>query len=398
MKNFFIILFSMLIVFAYASADNAVSPLVTVFHNFYHVPEATVLYLISSCTFGIVLGTFIGPAFLERFTAPKVLVFSAIILSLSTIVFIRTNVFLSAVFFRFIFGFCCGLLNCIIWWVTFHGVSKKTMSLMIVMVVASRPIAMALGIPLVGIITSFASWQIAYTALIGLLLLSTGALYLLFQDKQNENRQDDKQKISLLKTYREIFKLPYSRKFYFGLLLNSFCYFGFYAFAGIWFLNHYDLNFLRTSFLFLLLGGIEVSASFIAAWAFKNFSYRTLFLTTSLSTVFLFPLFIYGYFSLTISVVIIMLFILTNRAVVFAMIRSLPIMFSSQKNKTPLGALVTLSMWTGFALVSGIQGKLIPHLGVNFVGTILFFALIFGVILMLIAQKKMVFFSIEKLK
>lgn len=398
MRNFLIVLFSTLIVFAYASADNAISPLVSIFQFFFQVPQATVLYLISSCTLGIVVGTFIGPTLVARYTAQKILLYSVITLSVSTLLFMSVPVFGAAVIFRFIFGVCCGFLNCIIWWITFHEVSGKTTDAMIIVTTASRPVAMCLGLPLVGLMTSLISWQVSYLLLIFILLLSAMVLFFYFNDaKTKETTKPAVKKLSFMKEYKAIFSLPHSVKFYFGLLMNSFCYFGFYAFSGIWFAEHYSLNFLQVSTLFLLLGGAEVAASFFASWIFRYFPYRKAFLVSALLAFIFFPLFIYGYFPLHVAVGFIMLFILFNRAIIFAMIRTLPAMFPAQGNKTSLGALITISIWFGFATISAVQAKLLASVGIHTVETILFLSLLLGTTLIYIAEKKTVFVTIDRI-
>lgn len=395
MKNFFIALSVTLIVFAYASADNAVSPLVSVFHGFFHVSEADVLYLISSCTFGIVLGSFIGPILVARYTGAKLLLFSAIVLSLSTISFITLNYFYAAIFFRFIFGLCCGFLAAIIWWITFHKVTGKASDFMVVITMTTRPLAMCLGIPLVGLITSMTSWQISYAFLVVLLLASS---FMLFFSLGKPDKQEITTKTSLIQEYKNIFGLKHSANFYFGVVLNSFTYFGFYAFAGIWFTQHYNLNFLQISTMFLLIGGAEVIINFISPYIYRNFNYRKAFFVMCVSAILVFALFIHAYFSLYVSLSLIILFILFNRAMIFAVIRTMPAAFPAHKNKTTLGSLITLSMWLGFAIVSGVQGKLLSRVNLDVVETLLIAILTIGMILIFITQKKLVFANVDRIK
>lgn len=398
MNPLYIALLVTLIVFGYASADNAVSPLVSVFQNFFHVPEANVLYLISSCTFGIVLGSLIGPIFVARYTAPKLLLFSAIVLSLSTAFFIIVDYFYAAIIFRFIFGLCCGFFAAVIWWITFHKVTGKASDIMVVVTLTTRPLAMCLGIPLVGFLTSITSWQISYAFLVAVLLVSSLLLFFALSKSDTYSHQEIIPATSFMQEYKNVFALSHSFKFYFGVLLNSFAYFGFYAFAGIWFTRHYNLNFLQISTMFLLIGGAEVAINFISPYIYRTFNYHKALLINCVSAIIVFALFIYAYFPLYASLLLILLFIMFNRALIFAILRTLPTAFSAHKNKTTLGSLITLSMWLGFALVSEVQGSMLSYVDINAVETMLFVILTFGTILIFMTQKKLTFATVDTIK
>lgn len=394
MKTIKIALLITLIVFAYCSADNAVSPLVSIFHLHFKVSEAAVLYLIASCTFGIVVGSLIGPVLVAKYTARKLMLFATLILALATIVFFSINSFPVAIISRLIFGICSGLLAAVIWWITFHGVTGKGIDIMLAVALTARPVAMSLGIPLVGLITAMTNWQIAYAFLVVILLVATFGLYCILEQPQNSKLQPP---TSLLIEYRDVFSLTHSINYYLGMTLNSIGYFGFYSLAGIWFSQHYHLSFLQIATMFLFIGGAEVIINFISPVIFRTFAFKQTIIIVCLGIPITYALFIYAQFSLYLALSFIILFIMLNRALVYACLRTLPVMFSTHQNKTTLGSLVTLSLWLGFAIASGLQGKLLANFSIQVVETMLLGMLILGTMLIFITQKQGLFKVITKI-
>lgn len=391
----FIIIFSGLLIFSFASADNAVSPLVGVFHGYYLVSMPTVLLLISSCTFGIVIGMLLGPIFIANLGASKTLISATILLSLSTLLFILTKQFNLAVLWRMMFGFFSGLLANVMWWLTFQYTKGKASDAMVVVMMTARPVALCLGIPLTGLIATHLNWQAAFGVFLVLTLLSGLVLYVF---SKKDKASHTKHISGLFREYSNVFKLSYSLWFYLGMFLNACGYFGFYAFAGIWFIKHYQLTLRQISTLFLFIGMGEIIINFISPWLYRKLVYKKLFTLICIANLIVFGLFINAQFRLLWTVLLIVLFIMLNRVFLFPVIRNIPVLFKTHENKATLGALITLSMWLGFAIVSWLQAKLLLIVGINFVGNLLLTLLGLGLLITYWVQKRMVFEKIQYIK
>jgi predicted MFS family arabinose efflux permease len=395
MRNIFIVSFSALLIFVFTAADNAVSPLVAVFGNFYHVPEPTVLYLISSCTFGIVLGILVGPILIAKYRVNILLILATLFMSIAIALFIATTSFTAAIIWRIMFGITSGCLASVIWWITFQGVSGKTTDAMVVVTLTARPAALCLGIPLAAITTSLINWQATYVIFLVLILVAGTAIFWCIKDLKAAKTSSS---TSIIEEYQSIFRVPAFFPLYIGILCNSCSYFGFYALAGIWFSSHYHLTFMQISSLFLFIGGAEILINFISPWLYRTFAYRSLFTCICAFNIVTYMFFVFGFFTLWFTMIWIMTFIMLNRILLFGIIRTLPMVFSIHTNQTTLGSLLTLTLWMGFALISSIQGKLLPIIGIQYIESLLLLTLIVGVSLIWLSHRKWVFQRITTIR
>jgi len=71
------VLLAFILIFAFSSVDNAVSPMVGRIAQTYGVGLEKVLWLISACTAGTVLGVFLGPWFTSRLKPGGLLLFTS---------------------------------------------------------------------------------------------------------------------------------------------------------------------------------------------------------------------------------------------------------------------------------------------------------------------------------
>lgn len=386
--EFILIIFSFLAIFSFATLDNAISPLVREFHQIYSVPMARVLQLISSCTFGIVLGTFIGPLLISHYQIKKLLIIYSILLVVSILGFIFTENFFCALILRFVFGFFVGLFASVLWWITYHGVkTKKALDHMLVVMMTARPIALSLGVPAVAYIAIFTTVGVPFI-LFSLTLFIAGITlsYSIVQEKLFSKREFRK----LIFEYIDIFRIPYSGWYYISIFLSSLGYFGFYSFGGIWFISHYNCNTKTISTMFFVIGLSEVIATFLSPKVINSFEYKKVVISIFALTAVFYAIFIGGFLPIHLAIPFIILFIVANKIHDFIVVRSLPIIFNLHENKATLGSLITLSAWFGFAVISGLQSTLLPKLGIIVVGYIMLLLLTASIWIAWIIQKKVV--------
>lgn len=386
MKNWTMIIFTAMLIFAFASADNAISPLVEKLHEFFLVPMPTILLLISSCTFGIVLGTFVGPVLIQN-RQRKWLLLAVLGVTLSTLFFTITKLFYLALLWRTLFGFACGILASIVWWLTFQVADSKTSDAMVVVTMTARPLALCIGVPIAGFLATKTNWQVAFWIFLLIMILS-GLILFSSTDKQAKNTIN---KQALLQEYRSVFRVQYSFRFYMGIVFNGMAYFGFYGLAGLWFIQQYKLKLDVIAMLFLVIGFSEVAVSFIAPWLYRKFRNKNLLAFISIIDVVSFGLFISGDLPLALAVAMIMVFIIANRIFLFPIVKSIPTVFVTHENKATLGSLVTLSLWFGFAIVSWLEAKMLMITGMGAVAFMLMLCLMLSVVVSFYVQKQAVF-------
>ena len=390
MKDRLLVICSFFVIFAFSSVDSAISPMVRELKDHFSIPMNEILWLISWCTLGIVLGVFIGPAVTSSFKILRVVGLAVFGLFLSLILFLFTSNFHLAIASRLVFGLSSGLLASCFWWITYYGVSKEYYQAMVAVLMSARPLATAIGVPMAGLIAAKYEWKWSFwifasmIAVFGLMLFFT-----LFGQKA-----EDSEKLSIKKLfsdYVKAFKIPHAKRYYLGLTINRMCYFGFYSFAGIWFIEYYALSLIEISSVLFFIGLGEAVVNFAVPSALRRFGHQRLFVGTIVLSGILFPILISGYFRLSIAVVLISIFMLLDRVYIMAAVVSIPQMFPQAQNKTVFGSLNTLTAWTGLTIISWLQGAYLQKLGLVPIQHFLTLAFIVGSILIYQVQKATVF-------
>ncbi|HPG57068.1 MAG TPA: MFS transporter [Candidatus Wallbacteria bacterium] len=389
-----IVIFSFALIFMFSSIDNSISPMVEILHKFYSVPMQSVILLISYCTFGIIAGVFVGPSMTSSFDAGKVVLASSLGMCVSLALFLLTADFYIAAACRFIFGLFLGVAASSMWWIAYYGVSKHYYPSMVVVLMAARPLALALGVPAAGFMASNYAWQWPFF-IFGALILYSGSV--LFGSIKDSN-EPPKQRLDFKKVftgYYDAFKVPYLPGFYLGLTLNRMCYFGFYSFMGLWFVRHYGVGVAVISKALLFIGLAETLVNFIVPRLIKIFGNKNLFTLSIISSGFVFAAFIGGRFSLVPTVSLIALFMVLDRLYMVTAVISIPEMFASASNKTIFGSLNTLTAWAGLAVISWVQGRFTEAMGLALIEYALLASFIAGSAMMYYVQHKTVF-SVKK--
>lgn len=379
MRNTLLILSCVFLTFAASSVDNAVSPIVALLHSFYSIPTSSVLLLITSCSLGIVVGNIVGPVLVAKYDISHLFLYTVIPLSIFLCLFTLMKSFNMAIISRGLFGLCFGIIASIIWWLTFEGTSGKTANAMITLNMTVRSAAICIGVPVAGFITFFASWKMAFLLFLLMILL---AIYPLYKRLDQIKHLQKKKKVTLLKEYKNVFSLPHSISFYLGTTLNSIAYFGFYAFAGIWFMTHYQLNLQQISTIFIFMGAAELMVNLFTIEIYKKFPYKKLFPVVSVLNILAFAFFIVGILPLYITLPLIIAFIMLNRIFLFAVLKSIGVIFAQYDNKATLGSLITVTSWGGFAMASWYQAKFLTFFGIKIIDISLIACLLFGIIIM----------------
>ncbi|HOX22505.1 MAG TPA: MFS transporter, partial [Elusimicrobiales bacterium] len=231
---------SFALIFAFSSVDHAIAPLVSVFADFFGRSQERALWLISSCTLGIVLGIIAGPAFLKSFSARALLNASCAVLAGALALFLISDNFRLSLLLRFVFGLGSGLLSTCMWWLTYEGLDKKYYSAMVTVLMAARPMAVAAGVPLAGLANAAFGWRAAF----GLFLALIAAGWAVFALRGPADPAEKKpfKPGGILSEYAHSLEQPHAKLFYGGLLVGKMCYFGMYSFIGIWLERRYALG------------------------------------------------------------------------------------------------------------------------------------------------------------
>lgn len=385
-----IVVLSFLLIFMFSSIDNSISPMVELLNKFYAVPMQSVILLISYCTFGIIAGVFVGPSLTASFDAGKVVLASAFGMALPLTFFLATGDFYAALACRAVFGFFLGIAASSMWWVAYYGVSKPYYPSMVVVLMAARPLALALGVPAAGFMAAASGWRLPY-AIFGILLLFSGVF--LFA-RIIDNGEPPKVKFNPVKIftgYSEAFGVKYLALFYAGFTLNRMCYFGFYSFMGLWFVKHYAITVVEISKALLFIGLAETLVNFIVPHLIKLFGNKNLFTISIVLSGIVFAAFIGGRFALVPAVALIALFMVLDRLYVVTAVMAIPEMFSGADNKTIFGSLNTLTAWAGLAVISWVQGRFTESLGLAVIENILLASFIAGSAVMYFVQHRTVF-------
>ncbi len=387
MREKLLVIASFLLVFSFSAVDSAISPMVEPLQSFFSVPSPQVLWLISTCTLGIAIGVFLGPTLTASFSNARLALISSVFLFFPLILFLLTKSFVFALLFRFFFGLGAGVIASVMWWITYYGVTEKYYPAMVTVLMASRPMAIALGVPLAGILAEKTSWQTPFGFFAGLILIS--ALCLVPSIKKEEKKKSFSLR-KLFEDYSGAFRVPYTRLYYLGLTINRCCYFGFYSLAGIWFARHYGLSTGSIGTLLLVVGLGEALVNFLVPLLLKRFGHEKVFGFGLLASFFFLLLFIGGRFPLPLTVLFLTFFVILDRVYGMAMILMVPRMFPSSENKTIFGSLTTLAAWLGLAAISFFEGKTLERLGLPGMEAVLLLCFVVGSILLAFVQFKTV--------
>jgi predicted MFS family arabinose efflux permease len=389
MKGWLVVAASFILIFAFASVDSSISPMVREIHLYYNVPLEKALWLISSSSIGIVMGVFLGPALTESFKVFKLIAFGVAGIAISLAAFLMSRDFYLSLFFRFVFGISTGLVAATMWWITYYGVSEKHYSAMVAVLMSARPLAIAIGVPFAGLVAAKADWRIPFWLFA--ILVVVGGAFLLLLSVFND---DKKQKITIKKIFNEYanaFRVPYSWPYYVGFTLNRMCYFGFYSLAGIWFIKNYNLSLEKISSALLFVGLGEALINFITPKLLRLFGHKFLFMASILLSAIVFYSFIGGNLPLKQSIALIALFVCLDRIYCMAAIITIPYMFPTAGNRTTFGSLNTLTAWLGLTFISWFEGEFIQTLGINAIQYILLACFIIGSAMLCYVQYKTVF-------
>ncbi len=231
---------------------------------------------------------------------------------------------------------------------------------MVAVLMSARPLATALGVPAAGLLAWRMSWQTPVWAIAGLTTLSGLVLFLFFPEG---TREASAPRSGILAPYARALAVPHALAYYLGTTVNRMAYFGFYAFCGIWFFEHYGLDLKNISLALLVIGLAEALVNFSTARIIRFCGHKPTFLVSLGLSALLLPAFIFGRLGLVPAVALITLFMLLDRIYSMALVISIPQMFPTTGDKTAFGSLNTLTAWGAMMLISWFQGQFLGTLG-----------------------------------
>ncbi|MEZ7890369.1 MAG: MFS transporter [Candidatus Wallbacteria bacterium] len=389
MREKLIVLLSFILIFSFSAVDNAIAPMVKTLHSYYSVDLEKVIWLISYCTFGILFGIVIGPAFIASFNAKKVIASAAIGMSAMLALFLLTPQFLGALLFRTLFGIFLGVAASSMWWITYYGVNKHYYQAMVIVLMSARPLALALGVPAAGLIAANYDWRYGFYLFLGLIALS--GLTLTFSLQGDSQAKEKFSPFKIITEYINAFKVKNLTKYYSGMVLNRMCYFGFYSFQGVWFIKHYNASLESISQALFFIGLAETAINFAAPALLKKIGAERLFTISIISSGVIFAIFIQGVLSFYAAVFMIALFMVLDRLYVVTSVIAIPEMFAEAQNKTIFGSLNTLTAWLGLGIISWIQGRFTNEIGISAMQNLLLLSFIAGSALIYKVQYETVF-------
>ena len=432
-----VVCLAFILIFAFNSVDNAISPIVQALSSDFGVSSERALLFISVCTGGTVVGLIFGPSLVASLKINKLLGWCAAILALSQLSFALSSSFELAMVLRAISGLTAGFIASVMWHLTFHGVSKAYFPAMIAVLMSARPLATALGVPAAGLLTDTYNWHLPITIIAfftGLSGLALARLYpqphngkTTFQNSPNEgasketasteesnpaankavqtqNDRDEspatqaitsKNALSILKKiidpYIKALSVPLAVPYYIGSTINRMAYFGFYSFCGLWFPYHYGLDLKEISFALLIIGLADCLINFATNSIIKKFGHKFTFLTSIILSLLILPIFIYGKLPISWAIAAIAIFMTLDRIYSMALVISVPDMFPSVGDKTAFGSLNTLTAWGAMSIIAAIQGFLTEKLGLGSMETLLIACFIVGGLAITYVQSRTVF-------
>lgn len=392
-KGWTLVAASFVVVFAFSTIDHAISPLVEWLGAFFGTGPERTLWLISTCTAGIVLGLFIGPQCLKTTSVSRVLWTSLVMMAGGIWAFVSVPCFAASLVIRFIFGLGAGLFSTILWWLTFEAIHKRFYIPMITVLAAARPMAVAAGVPLVLYGGTHLNWRISF-AIMGVLIVLFCVLFAWAQPSDRKEKLPFTLK-ALAATYITAWKTPYLPAFFTAMFINRFCYFGFYSMLGLWFIGHYHLSTSQLAQPLMAIGICETVINFVVPVLMKIGQKKLFYLSVALNTLF-FAIFAWGMFPLGITIAFIGLFAMTDRIYGMLLMVFIPQIFPHSKDRTTIGSLVTLVSWASLMLISWLEGSFLQYIGLQTMSALLLVCLSAGFVLYLRMLHKTVFSPVQK--
>ncbi|MDR0953749.1 MAG: MFS transporter [Elusimicrobiota bacterium] len=383
-----IVISSFIVIFAFSTVDHALSPMVAILQAFFNVAQEKILWLISSCTIGIVSGLVIGPQIVKSFKVPYVLAFSAIIMFLSLVAFALCANFAVSLFLRFVFGVGAGLISTVMWWLAYESIDRMFYTPMIVVLTASRPMAVAAGVPLVLYGSKYFGWSAAFI-IVGIIL--TIFCFTLVSSSPNDTQNKETFTLkNIFARYSGALSTKWFKSLFSAMFINRICYFGFYSMLGIWFFKKYNMTTLQIAAPLMVIGICETVINFIVPMLMK-IGKKKLFVLSVASNIAVFGLFIWGSLPLWVAITFIALFAMSDRVYNMLLLMFIPSIFPESKDKTTIGSCVTLVSWSSLAAISYIEGQFLDILGMNLIATLLLLSLVAGLISYYVIFSKTVF-------
>ncbi|MGM9998968.1 MAG: MFS transporter [Candidatus Bruticola sp.] len=421
-----VVVLAFILIFAFNSIDNAISPMADTIGRSFQVPPHTVLLFISFCTGGTVAGLLFGPSLVSAFRSNRLLFWCTLLLSVTQIAFACSSSFELGLVLRALSGLGAGFTASIMWSLTFHGVSKAYFPAMIAVLMSARPLATALGVPLAGLLTSEFNWRLpifiiaALTAVSGLALAwcyptphpvpnpkANSALPSQKKQEVSSPKSPDTSPSPLcrrltlgslasicqavIEPYIKALSVPYAVTYYVGSLINRMTYFGFYSLCGLWFPFHYQLDIKEVSLALFVIGLADCAINFFTNNIIKRFGHRSTFLVSIILSLVLLPIFIYGQLTLKVAVTAIAIFMTLDRIYSMALVISVPDMFPSIGDKTAFGSLNTFTAWGAMSVIAALQGFFTQRWGMASMESLLILCFIIGGAMITYIQWKTVF-------
>ncbi len=410
-----VVVLAFILIFAFNSIDNAISPMADVIGQSFSIPAHTALLFISFCTGGTVAGLVFGPSLVSAFKPGKLLFWCTLLLALTQAAFAFSSSFELGLVWRALSGLGAGFVASIMWSLTFHGVSKAYFPAMIAVLMSARPLATAIGVPLAGWLTVDFNWRVPIL-IIALLTAASGLALAWFYPTEHKDeasqpnapQPDKEEKASplcqnltfkslfsickaIVEPYQKALAVPHAVTYYIGSTINRMAYFGFYSLCGLWFPYHYHLDLKEVSLALLIIGLADCLINFFTNSIMKRFGHRSTFLVSIISSLVLLPIFIYGKLNLTAAVAAIAIFMTLDRIYSMALVISVPDMFPSVGDKTAFGSLNTFTAWGAMSIIAALQGVFTERWGMAAMETLLILCFIVGGAMITYIQWKTVF-------
>ncbi|MDD4005062.1 MAG: MFS transporter [Elusimicrobiaceae bacterium] len=376
---------SFTLIFGFSAVDHAISPLVESFSVFYGEPLNRVLWLISTCTAGIVCGILAGPALLKAGGPDRLARAGAALLVVPLAFFLLGGRFHGALAARFLFGLGAGMTSTVMWWLTYEGVPRRYYTAMVTVLMAARPMAVAAGVPLAGYIAYRANWRWAFAVF--LVLIIAGGLVLLAALADKKTEPAPLRLAGFFSAYRAVLAEPNAILYYGGLMLTRICYFGFYSMLGIWMIKYYGLDVSGITLQLTYIGMAETLVNFIIP-PVLGMGRRKVFDASVLLSAVLFIAMVYGALPLWGSVLLIAGFVMFDRVYTMAGVMAIPEIFPALTDKTATGNMVTLTSWIGLAVISAAEGAFLSLERVPAMATALVACLLVGLACLYRVQPK----------
>ncbi len=387
-KGWTLVVSSFAVVFAFSTVDHAISPLVEWLQEFFGVAAVNILWLISSCTAGIVVGLFVGPQFIKSVRISRAVWLSLLMMAGGVWAFVATPSFALSLAVRFVFGLGAGLFSTVLWWLAYESIDRRFYTPMITVLTAARPMAVAAGVPLVMYGGQYISWRWSFAAL-GVITVLFCLAFLWASPTDNAVKHPFTPK-ALLQRYRAAWNTPRLKTFFSAMFINRLCYFGFYSMLGLWFIGYYDLKTVEIARPLMAIGICETLINFVVPFLLKVGA-KKLFYVSVLGNAAAFAVFAWGVLPLWWAIVFIGLFAMTDRIYNMLLLLFIPKVFDSSKDRTTIGSLVTLVSWAALMAVSWLEGALLNVVGLNGTAAFLLVALIAGTALYIKVLKRTVF-------